>query len=842
MPSSSGAMSNGRVSKSIDDATASASKFEGIIKSIEKSVDNIVKGLGGIKGVGGASTSMGGGIGGSGTSLFSTDVDASLRVAQAKLDQLLPRTNFEKGVGAAGIAASVAGYAYGMMPNTIDAVSQRITAQGVASISGMSATNLISSSNALLAGGTTGAQSAQASAAILTSRGILPTMGSYGNIMGQTAGFSVMTGQSNEQTASGFGSINGMNMLRVGINARTSSGDLRDPSAIASDLYRRMYGSRPVTAEQAAQVFNPNSKAYKSVMAAAGGNQELFNSLATSLVFQAKNGGKQLNMDPENVKNNILKLPEDDPMRKMYDYQQSEVKKLQVTGKGLVGGFGAALDATTAVNNGFSALAQSIGPVAEGFAKLKGFLDTLPTAGNTGATLFAAGGNVAGQVGANIQSKISEKITDDILKQLGISGGSGGGGLSIEDLASGGGYGGSGGAGGAAAPKGFKGLMTSGKSLLKSPTVKGLGLAAVGAVAGMGFDYIKNREAGKHSETTNRVGMTAARAGEYALKGAGAGMMIGTVVPGIGNAVGAGIGAVLGTAYGAYKGYTESTNSNFGGDSGPSSVSPASGPITARYGQKPKNNTYWKWKGYHTGTDWGVRKGTPVKSIQDGVVKEVGADPSNEPYGTRVLIDHGGFQSMYAHLSSYTVRPGQKVKAGDQIALSGQSGSGASMGPHLHFEIRKGRNNPVDPKNYLSGSIVGNGGGSGVSGFIENVKDKVGGVVDSIKDFVSGKDEPTTNIPGGSTGTAGATPQFSVGNTGFTMTSTGGTSSLAHGGDMGAPSGGMGSSIGVSGGQGITINMNVTVSKGNTEDAIRLARDVKKILERDLRVNTIASN
>ena len=828
-------MDPGRMSKSIDNAASSASKFEGIIKSIEKSVDNIVKGLSGVKGVGGASTSMDGGMGGGAKSNYSTDVDASLRVAQAKLDQLLPRTNFEKGVGAAGIAASVAGYAYGMMPNTIDAVSQRITAQGVASISGMSATNLISSSNALLAGGTTGPQSAQASAAILTSRGILPTMGSYNNIMGQTAGFSVMTGQSNEQTASGFGSINGMNMLRLGINARTSSGDLRDPSAIASDLYRRMYGSRPVTAEQAAQVFNPNSKAYKSVMAAAGGNQELFNSLATSVVFQAKNGGKQLNMDPENVKNNILNLPKDDPTRKMYDYQQSEAKKLEVTGKGLVGGFGAALDATTAVNNGFSALAQSIGPVAEGFAKLKGFLDTLPTAGNTGATLFAAGGNLAGNVGADISSRITSKITDDIMKQLGLGGGGGGGGISIEDLASGGGgYDGYGGTGGPPAPKGFK---AGAKAVAKSRGGRVAGLALVGQAAGMGFDYIKNREAGKHSDTTNKIGLTAARAGQYALMGAA----MGSVVPGFGTAA----GAVLGTAYGAFQGFTEAssaTNGNFGGDSGPSSTSPSSGPITARYGQKPKNNTYWKWKGYHTGTDWGVRKGTPVKSIQDGVVKEVGADPSNEPYGTKVLIDHGGFQSMYAHLSSYTVRPGQKVKAGDQIALSGQSGSGAAMGPHLHFEIRKGKNNPVDPKNYLNGSILGSGGGSGVSGFIENVKDKIGGVVDSIQNFVSGKDEPSTSTPGGSTGNAGATPQFSVSNTGFTMTGTGGTSSLAHGGDMGAPSGGLGSSTGVSGGQGITINMNVTVSKGNTEDAVRLARDIKKILERDLRVNTIASN
>ncbi|CAB4152772.1 Peptidase M23 [uncultured Caudovirales phage] len=837
-----GPPNSGNMSNAIDKATASASKFEGIIKSIEKSVDNIVKGLSGVNGVGGASTSMSGGIGGNGKSNYSSDVDGSLRAAQARLDQLLPRTGFEKGLGVAGTVASVAGYAYGMMPNTIDAVSQRITAQGVASMSGMSANQIISSSNALLAGGVTGAQSSTASTAILASRGILPTMGSYQNIMSQTSGFSILTGQSNEQVASGFASMNGMNTARLGVRARNSDGSLRAGADIASDLYRRMYGNRSVTAEQAAQVFNPNSKAYQNVMAAAGGNQELFNSLATNMVFQAQNGGRKLDMSPENVKNNILKLPKDDPMRKMYDYQQSEAKKLEVTGNGLVGGFGAALDTTTAVNNGFSSLAKTLGPVAEGFAKLKGFLDTLPTAGNTGATLFAAGGNLASQVGGNIQSKIAEKITNDILKQLGIGGSLGGAGGATSGLdiplgnnGPGGGLGGAGKAGG------FKGL-------LKSPTAKGLGLAAVGTVAGMGFDFIKNREAGKHSETTNKVGLIAGRAGEYALKGAGMGMMLGSVVPGLGNAVGAGLGAVLGTAYGAFKGYTESnsaTNSNYGGDSGPSSTSPASGPITARYGQKPKNNTYWKWKGYHTGTDWGVRKGTAVKAIQDGVVKEVGADPSNEPYGTKVLIDHGGFQSMYAHLSSYTVRPGQKVKAGDQIALSGQSGSGASMGPHLHFEIRKGKNNPVDPKDYLNGSILGNGGGSGVSGFIEGIKDTVGNAISSVEKFLSGKDGSGTDAPGGLSGSSSgsaAQSQFSVSNTGFTMGGTGGTSSLAHGGDMGPPSMGTASSVGSMGGRGVTINMNVTVSKGNTQDAVRLAREVKNILERDLRVNTIASN
>ena len=61
-------------------------------------------------------------------------------------------------------------------------------------------------------------------------------------------------------------------------------------------------------------------------------------------------------------------------------------------------------------------------------------------------------------------------------------------------------------------------------------------------------------------------------------------------------------------------------------------------------------------------------------------------------------IDHGyGYVTRYAHLHSFTVRPGRNVVRGEQIALSGNSGK--STGPHLHYEvIVKGRH--VNPINY----------------------------------------------------------------------------------------------------------------------------------------------
>ncbi len=91
----------------------------------------------------------------------------------------------------------------------------------------------------------------------------------------------------------------------------------------------------------------------------------------------------------------------------------------------------------------------------------------------------------------------------------------------------------------------------------------------------------------------------------------------------------------------------------------------------------------------HNGIDLGVSIGTPVKAVLSGIVVETGntdAYPGCYSYGKWVLIKHGnGLASLYAHLSKINVSNGQKIKTGQVIAYSGNTGY--STGPHLHFTV-----------------------------------------------------------------------------------------------------------------------------------------------------------
>ena len=135
-------------------------------------------------------------------------------------------------------------------------------------------------------------------------------------------------------------------------------------------------------------------------------------------------------------------------------------------------------------------------------------------------------------------------------------------------------------------------------------------------------------------------------------------------------------------------------------------MKPVSGGALTADGYYPSS------KKFHGALDYGVPVGTPVYAAADGVVMTT-ANLSGS-YGTYVVIRHAnGLQSYYAHgkKGSIKVSPGQTVKKGQQIMLSGNTGN--SSGPHLHFEVRKspynysyratayGQDSRVDPRKYM---------------------------------------------------------------------------------------------------------------------------------------------
>ena len=96
---------------------------------------------------------------------------------------------------------------------------------------------------------------------------------------------------------------------------------------------------------------------------------------------------------------------------------------------------------------------------------------------------------------------------------------------------------------------------------------------------------------------------------------------------------------------------------------------------------------------FHTGIDIPAERGTPVLAADDGVVTEAGFDAGR---GNYLAVDHGGgMETVYAHCQSLSVKTGDTVAAGQEIAAVGATGM--ATGPHLHFEVRQSgeAQNPV---------------------------------------------------------------------------------------------------------------------------------------------------
>jgi len=111
--------------------------------------------------------------------------------------------------------------------------------------------------------------------------------------------------------------------------------------------------------------------------------------------------------------------------------------------------------------------------------------------------------------------------------------------------------------------------------------------------------------------------------------------------------------------------------------------------------------------GMHKGVDFAAPVGTPVVACNDGTVTSLSW---GQAFGKHIIIDHvkfadgtPGLWAGYMHLSKVKVEPGQKIKRGQIIGWSGESGH--VTGPHLHLEVQKkekwNATNSVNPQKWI---------------------------------------------------------------------------------------------------------------------------------------------
>lgn len=111
---------------------------------------------------------------------------------------------------------------------------------------------------------------------------------------------------------------------------------------------------------------------------------------------------------------------------------------------------------------------------------------------------------------------------------------------------------------------------------------------------------------------------------------------------------------------------------------------------------------FYKVLKMHTGMDFTAPTGTEIYATGDGYVAKI--EYAQRGYGYHVVIDHGfGYQTLYAHMGKFNVKPGQRVKRGMVIGYVGNTGT--SVAPHLHYEVHR-NGQPVNPLHYYFNDLT----------------------------------------------------------------------------------------------------------------------------------------
>jgi len=126
------------------------------------------------------------------------------------------------------------------------------------------------------------------------------------------------------------------------------------------------------------------------------------------------------------------------------------------------------------------------------------------------------------------------------------------------------------------------------------------------------------------------------------------------------------------------------------------SLWPVMGRVTSSFGERTDPFGADMEGEFHRGIDIAAPNGTAIHATGDGVVASAGWGTG---YGREVVLDHGhGITTLYAHMASIAVTPGETVSRGQVIGYVGMSGH--STGAHVHYEVRI-HNTPVNPHRYM---------------------------------------------------------------------------------------------------------------------------------------------
>jgi murein DD-endopeptidase MepM/ murein hydrolase activator NlpD len=625
--------------------------------------------------------------------------------------------------GIGQMAGSVIKGGYSMMPKFEPTINRETSYYNSAVMQGggVRMGTMRSATFNAMRGGLTSAGSDAATSEYLSNRGMAFSSDPNSTYMQTVRGVSNAAkylNMSNSRAAAAIegltsGSMSANLMRQTGIyTSDLSTGKAKGQGQIFSELYSRLTaGRKKVSADMVNESFRRgNLGASLQSLGLSDDQQQMFRQYAVE-----RANGNNMDLSSDSAMAELQKKAgisgNNNPALAGYQSNTFDTDAMNKASKAYIDGMNAAVPA-------MKTLSDISGQLAQQFGQIKGFLETLSGNNAGGAALGAAGGILGGGMNA----------VGGVLGTLGMA-----------NMLRGGGGGAGSGAGGAGAAvrgltstTGASGLSLGGK-LLGGASILGGALGAAGTVA----DIIgKSDQAGQAGILAKKAGMSKAdadkaatgaawgnalgAAGQGAMSGAALGAGIGSFIPGLGTVVGGiaggaigGLAAGIGSWFSTYnaqmggyaKGGDKSTISNStptGSAPGKSKVSyakPINAPMGDKFGPRPSPFGQGGGHTFHHGLDFPAAEGTVIVASADGTVTTAG--PSGE-FGNYVTIKHAdGVTTGYAHQSRIAARVGQTVKQGETIGYVGTTG--ASTGPHLHFNANRG-GGFFDPLTLLGGA------------------------------------------------------------------------------------------------------------------------------------------